>query len=312
MPRPPRIDHPGARHHVMNRGARRQVLFHDDRACLLFLDLLDDLHVRFGVIVHGYALMPNHFHLLLQTPRGNLSRAMQHLGSAFTVGLNRLHLGWDGPVFRGRFKNRLVEDEAYWMHLLAYLHLNPVEGKLVADVDASRWTSHAAYVGAESCPRWLRTGELLDLFGGLEAYRGYLWEVQVGREKGPAEFDAKALWTASRTGRVPEGAARPKPPREERALLPTAEEALAAVARVTGEPIAALSSSARGPGGNPARWLAAWWLERAAGLSQAEIGRLLGADMAQVSRFIGRVRRPGEHERLLLWRSLLEVPSSGT
>lgn len=303
MPRPPRIDHPGARHHVMNRGARRQVLFHDDRACLLFLGLLDELHARFGVGIHGYALMPNHYHLLLHAPRGNLSRAMQHLGSAFTAGLNRLHPGWDGPVFRGRFKNHLVEDEAYWMHLLAYLHLNPVEARLVTHVDASQWTSHAAYVGTASSPPWLQTGEMLDLFGGVEAYRGYLWEVQVGRESGPPDFDPEALWAPSKTARVPQAEAP-------RGVL-RAEEALAQVAAVTREPLAALGSSPRGPGGNPARWLAAWWLERAAGLRHEEIGRLLGANPAQVSRFIARVRLPGDHELLQVWKRALGTPPGG-
>lgn len=285
----------------MNRGARHQVLFHDDHTCLLFLDLLDELHGRFGVRVHGYALMPNHFHLMLHTPRGNLSRAMQHLGSAFTAGINRRHPGWDGPVFRGRFKNHLVEDEAYWMHLLAYLHLNPVEARLVNHVDAARWTSHAAYVGGESCPRWLQTAELLDLFGGEEAYRGYLWEVQIGRESGPPDFDPEAFWRPTRTARVPVG----EPPRP----VMGAEEALAQVATVTGETLAGVCAAPRGPGGNPARWLAAWWLERAAGLPHEEIGRLLGASPPQVSRFVARVRQPGDHALLRVWKQALGEPT---
>src|SRR5688572_1964032 len=110
MPRTPRIDFPGVRHHVMNRGARRAPIFVNDLTCGAFLDVLGELPERFGVVVHAYALMPNHFHLLLETPRGNLSRAMKHLEGVYSQRLNATY-EWDGPLFRGRFRNEVVEDE---------------------------------------------------------------------------------------------------------------------------------------------------------------------------------------------------------
>lgn len=101
----------------------------------MILDLLDALRPGFGVHVHGDALLPDHAPLRVQTPRASLSRAMQHLGGPFTPGQHRLRRGGDGPVFRGRVLNRLGEDEADRMHLLADLRCNPVRGHLVHDAD---------------------------------------------------------------------------------------------------------------------------------------------------------------------------------
>lgn len=260
----------------MNRGARREPIFPDAPARELFLKLLAELPERFGVRVHGYALMSNHYHLLVETPRANLSRAMQHLGAQFTGLRNRHYPDWDGPLFRGRFKNRLVEEEAYWLHLLAYVHLNPVVAGLASSLDTSRWTSHRAYVGLEPRPPWLHIDELMDLFGGVEAYREYAAEMLQGHETGPEGFDPDELWTPAPTAGLPQPRPEPAP----------VMEALSAVCAVTGVGRAALTVSARGATGNPARWLAAWWLERAAGLTHREIGRILGASPVLVSRWI--------------------------
>jgi putative transposase len=96
-----RLDFPGARHHLMNRGARREPIFLDDDDRRAMLDLLADLPERFGVRVHGYALMPNHDHLMLEPVWGELSRAMRHVNAEFAQRLNRRYR-WDGPVYKGR------------------------------------------------------------------------------------------------------------------------------------------------------------------------------------------------------------------
>ena len=97
MARTRRIDFPGAWHHVMGRGARRESIFRDEGDCLIFLESVEATVNRFGLEVHSYALMPNHYHLLVGSVRGNLSRSMQKLLSSFVLGLNRCHK-WDGPV----------------------------------------------------------------------------------------------------------------------------------------------------------------------------------------------------------------------
>ncbi len=146
MPRKQRVDFPGAWHHVMNRGRRREAVFVDDDGCQLFLDVIGAVFEHNGCEVHGYSLMPNHFHLLVRSARGDLSA------------LNRLH-GWDGAVFRGRFKSQLVTDEAYLGHLLAYLHLNPVRAHLVSRPDEPSWTSHRPYLGLDRPPPLVEHGD---------------------------------------------------------------------------------------------------------------------------------------------------------
>ena len=301
MPRPLRLDYPGARHHVMNRGARQQPVFLTDADCAAFLDLLGETAARFAVRVHGYALMSDHFHLLLSTPRGNLSAAMSWLQSRFSRHQNLVH-SWDGPVWRGRYKNRLVEDEAYWRHLLAYVHLNPVAAHLVGSPDRARWTSHCAYLGVEEAPPWLDTAELLDLFGGAEGLDDYVYDVQVGRERGPDGFDEARLWR--RDASLPIGS---EPPPE---APRNAELALAEVALVTGRSEAEVRRSTLGPGGNRARLLAMWWLHEGAGLGTSAVARTLGVDPAVASRGVRRAGRQADAE-FLGWCAALRARAAG-
>ena len=128
MPRPVRIEYEGACYHVMNRGRGRQPIFHTPVYYHAFLETLNDAHERFGVVIHGYCLMGNHYHLLLQTPHGNLGRVMRHINGVYTQRHNRLK-PTDGPLFRGRYKAILVEADNYLLQLSRYIHRNPIEGK---------------------------------------------------------------------------------------------------------------------------------------------------------------------------------------
>lgn len=285
----------------MNRGARRQAVFPDDRACAAFLDLLSELPARFRVHVHGYALMPNHYHLLLDCPVGGLGRAMQYLQSRYAAWLNATH-AWDGPVWRGRYRNRLVEDERWWAHLLAYLHLNPVRAHLVRRVDEARWTSHAAYVDASLRPGWLCCEELLELHGGVEAYRAYAWEVVVGRERGPEGFDAEALWRPARSAPVAALA-----PAARRGPIPI-QAAWQVLSGVVGQSRQEIEDLRVGPGGNPARWVALDWLPRASGLPRAEIARSLGVHPTIAYRASARVQERRRYDPLVqAWCARLDA-----
>jgi REP element-mobilizing transposase RayT len=277
--RTPRIDFPGARHHVMNRGARRQAVFVDDDTRNLFLQTLAELPARFGVRVHGYALMPNHYHLMLESVRGELSRAMRHLGGEFSRRLN-VASGWDGPVFRGRFRNRIVGTDVYWRHLLLYVHLNPVRAGLT-DIDTAAWTSHRAYVERDKCPAWLTVDEQLALFGGPATYSEALCAAYEGNVKPPAGFDPKKLWAPESTGAV----AMPKidGPRTNLA------ESFAALCAITGLAPNELTATRYGRKGNPAKWFAAWWLSRQCGVPHGAIGAILGASHTVISQRVARV-----------------------
>ena len=284
--RMPRIEHPGARHHVMNRGSRRQPVFADDVARELFLALLADLPQRFGVRVHGYALMPNHYHLMLESVRGELARAMRHLGSEYTRRENARH-GWDGPLFRGRYRNRVVATDEYWTHLLVYLHLNPVRARLPS-AELAPWTSHRAYLRDDERPQWLTTSELQRSFGGPGAYLSYFEGVRSGKEPEPADFDGAKLWAPDSTGSV-------AVPDLNKSLWRVGD-ALADVCEVTGLPLETVLTAPRGRVSNPANWLAAWWLSRGCGLAHGEIKAALVTSHSGVSKRIAQVQRrlPGD------------------
>ena len=116
MARPLRIEYPNAWYHVMNRGRRREKIFYDERDCSTFLQVLQKCVEMFELEIHAYASMPNHYHLLARTPRGNLSRAMRHLDGVYTQKVNRRHKV-DGSLFRGRYKSILVDADSYLMEL---------------------------------------------------------------------------------------------------------------------------------------------------------------------------------------------------
>ena len=103
MSRPLRIEYEDAYYHVMNRGRSRQKIYPETACYEDFLKCLDEAHARFGIEIHAYCLMGNHYHLLIKTPRGNLSRAMRHIDGVYTQRHNR-RKKVDGALFRGRYK----------------------------------------------------------------------------------------------------------------------------------------------------------------------------------------------------------------
>ena len=115
---------------MINRGIDRQGIYRNDRDCEHFVKLLGEMSARYGVEVHAYVLMGNHYHLVVRVMDGNLSGAMQWLNVSYSVWSNRRH-GRVGPVFQGRFKSVPVEGGVWLYALSQYLHLNPVRMKWV-------------------------------------------------------------------------------------------------------------------------------------------------------------------------------------
>src|SRR3990167_2207194 len=167
MPRSLRIEFNGAWHHVMNRGLGRRSIFASDKDRQSFFKLLGDISESFRVEVHAYSMMDNHYHLLIHTPEGKLSRAMRHLNGVYTQIHNKRNQT-DGPLFRGRYKALLVDSDDYLLELVRYIHLNPVEARLCDHPQKHVWTSHLAYLDTAKRPEWLKTGEVLGRFGGEE------------------------------------------------------------------------------------------------------------------------------------------------
>lgn len=284
MPRPKRDDFPGARHHVMSRGARHETVFRDARHYELFLEILAHLPIRFAVAVHGYSLMPNHFHLMLESGDARLSSAMAYLLSRYTVESNKLQ-AWDGPVFRGRFHSRPVYTDEHWTHLLAYLHLNPVRARLEMRLGQYRWTSHRFYNGQEP-PPFLTTQELAQMLEPLGGYEQYLKEVRGRKSEPPDGFEGIVF-----EGRRSAEELSHKAPRTKKAKALPSKVVLERVAMAADCTVAELKKIRMGRIGNPGRIAAAHALVYDARLSHNETARLLEMSVTDVSRSLLKVRQ---------------------
>ena len=128
MARPTRLEIAGGWYHVVNRGIERRAIFRAEGNYEHFLELLAKAVARFGVRVHGYVLMGNHYHLQLETPQANLSKAMQWLNAAYSIWFNRKY-GRVGPLFQGRFKAILHDRRTHGLVINRYMNLNPVRVK---------------------------------------------------------------------------------------------------------------------------------------------------------------------------------------
>jgi REP element-mobilizing transposase RayT len=163
MARPLRIEFRGALYHVTSRGDRREVIFEDDEDRLVFLHTLAEVVERFHWLCHAYCLMRNHYHLLVETPDGNLSKGMRHLNGVYTQATNRRHTR-TGHLFQGRFKAILVDKDPYLLELTRYVVLNPVRAGIVRRVENWPWSSYRAMIGKTPAPDWLATDGILALF----------------------------------------------------------------------------------------------------------------------------------------------------
>ena len=163
MARQLRIQYKSAFYHVMNRGNGRQLIFRSEKHYQMFLDLLAEAVDLWEIRIHAFSLLPNHYHLLIETPLANLSRAMRHINGVYTQRWNRSCRS-DGHLFRGRYKAILVEDDAYLVELARYIHLNPVKARLAEKPEQHPWTSHRLYL-KNSKIEWLSTDRILDYFG---------------------------------------------------------------------------------------------------------------------------------------------------
>ncbi|MEE9537514.1 MAG: transposase [Desulfobacterales bacterium] len=154
MTRPLRIEYPGAWYHVMNRGRRNETIFSGQKDYHRFIDLLIESCELWNIRIGAYCLMPNHYHLLIQTPNANLSRCMRHINAVYTQRYNRAH-GCDGQLFRGRFKSILVDGDTYLLQLVRYIHRNPLRSDLTSDMDKYKWSSHVGYISTAAKWNWL-------------------------------------------------------------------------------------------------------------------------------------------------------------
>ncbi len=141
MPRSPRMDFPGALHHATARGNRGQNIFQDAQDSEAFLRLLGECSARFGWQILSFCLMPDRYHLAIETPDGGLARGMRHLNGTYTQRMNRKY-ETRGHLFDGRYKAVLMEQEAFLRDLIRYIALAPVRAGLTDRAEIWRWSSY--------------------------------------------------------------------------------------------------------------------------------------------------------------------------
>jgi len=176
MSRALRIKYEDAWYHIMNRGAGKKNIFHSKKYYNLFLKLLNEIHDRYQIKIHAYCLMPNHYHLLINTPLSNISKAMKYLNGVYTQHHNKLQKT-DGPLFRGRFKSILIDANEYLLTLSRYIHLNPVTANIVKFPEQYKWSSYAIYLQSKPKPSWLTTKITLAEFGSklqIQKYQAFI------------------------------------------------------------------------------------------------------------------------------------------
>ncbi len=154
MTRPLRLEFEGAFYHVTSRGDRREPIFDDDEDRREWLAVLAEGLDRFQATVYAYCLMGNHYHVVMQTHRPNLSRLMRHINGVYTLRYNRRH-GKVGHLFQGRFKAVLVDQESYFLEVYRYVDLNPVRARMVQRPGNWPWSSYRAHTGDTNPPSWL-------------------------------------------------------------------------------------------------------------------------------------------------------------
>ena len=217
MARAPRIHIPGAWYHVTARGNEWRAIFRAQGDYAQMISILEQTIARFGLRLHGYVLMENHYHMILETPEGNLSRAMQWLNVSYSTWFNRRHRRI-GHLFQGRFKAIIADPQAWGLILSRYVHLNPLrtrrhamskrqrqeaatgkyKGAAAAEaaegsqrllfLNAYRWSSYRAYAGYEPEPAWLETKATASLIeGDPRRWRSkYRALVEAGAQEGAA------------------------------------------------------------------------------------------------------------------------------
>ena len=178
MARSLRIQYPGAFYHITSRGNDRQDIFKSERDREKFLSYLESSVERYGARIHVYCLMANHYHLMLETPEGNLSQIMQHINGAYTTYFNTKRKR-SGHLFQGRYKAIVVDADEYATQLSRYIHLNPVRAGIVAVPEKYRWSSYQFYTSRKRVPGWLVADFILGFFGhkrssAKEKYREFV------------------------------------------------------------------------------------------------------------------------------------------
>ncbi len=186
MARPLRIQYDGAVYHITSRGNEKKDIFRDEKDREILLDILHRVNERYNWICHAYCLMDNHYHLLVETPDGNISRGMRQLNGVYTQSFNRRHQR-SGHLLEGRFKAILIEKDTHLLEASRYIVLNAVRAGMIEKPAAWLWSSYRATAGMKKPhpslrPEWILQQFSRDKGKAEKEYRRFVHE-GLGKEK---------------------------------------------------------------------------------------------------------------------------------
>jgi REP-associated tyrosine transposase len=320
MPRKARIDAAGALHHIICRGIERQRIFWTDFDRDNFLERLETILIESETPCYAWALMPNHFHLLLKTGNAPIFKVMSRLLSGYAGSFNRRHRR-SGHLFQNRYKSILCQEDSYLLELVRYIHLNPLRSELVATMDALdryRFSGHSQLMGHQD-NAWQDVNTVLKLFGkrisaARSAYRAFVAE-GIGLGKRP-ELTGGGLirsmggWGAVKSLRrsrehvkgderilgdsdfVESVLSEQNERLERRYALQSQGYDFQALVRRVGDIFGLKSETVTSAGKQPlrveARSLACYWAVRELGMTTVEVSRLLGITQSAVTKAVYR------------------------
>jgi len=242
MSRPLRLQYPGAVYHITSRCNGRQKIFKDQTDFFTFIDLLGKEILQQNWKCYAYCLMNNHYHLLIETPEGNLVNGMRRLNSVYTQKFNRRYKRI-GHVLQGRYKSIIVEKENYLLELCRYIELNPLRARIVNEIEKWKWSSYRMRIGKANEPKWLDRDYILGQFGkskrkSIERYKEFVME-GIGSAN-PMEEVKGQIWLGSEgflrsiDKLIKNGESKEIPKEQKEPLRPRKEDIMREVLRLYG------------------------------------------------------------------------------
>ena len=309
MPRKARLDAEGTLHHVMARGIERRSIFKNDNDRERFLERLGLLSEKTCTPVYAFALIPNHFHILLRSGKGGLSAFMRRLLTGYATSYNKRHRR-AGHLFQNRYTSVVCKEDPYFMELIRYIHLNPVRARIVhnlEELDGYRWSGHYSLI-RENPFSWYDAAYVLKYFGTDKGYKTFMREgiekkrlpdldggglvrslgglaETLQRRNSPVLADERILGTDDFVKGLLGQEQRYSTAPERQEMMTRLIEQHCKKARILPE---ALRGGTRAGDISRLRSELAFILARELGISYAEIGRQLGISTSGVSRIMQR------------------------
>ncbi len=313
MARPLRIQYPGAVYHVTSRGNERRWIFKDDKDRKTFMEILSQSLKTYNVRLYSYILMSNHFHLLIETPVGNLGEFMRHFNITYTSYFNRMHKRV-GHLYQGRYKSIIVDKDEYLSVLSRYIHLNPVrtkqvkgkaEGEKIEILMNYKWSSLPGYIKKSKKEKFIDYEKVLGEYGGdndrsRQAYRKRIREdITQGLEIKDKIIGQSVLggeefikWIKDKFLKGKKD--RECPPLRDLQRYRAKEEIMEVITKETGKSFEEIKAE----GGN-IRQIAMDVLYRIGSIKGVEIGKIFGVDYSTVSQGRKRLREKMQKDKKL-------------